>query len=182
MFENYRNIRFEKNAYSEQQIQELAKKGITYDKRLRKQLIREYSLPSSADINILKRFELERKVKFPLEYQNFILRVNGGKPDKNTFIYLNGKSLVIKNFYALNSKVVMYTLEFQNKEIAEIHEIDNKYLIIGGTVNGDHILLNCDSQHKDYGSVYIKYHDDECREILLATSFDIFLSSLVDDE
>ena len=135
-------------------------------------------------IELFQRFY---KFKFPKPYKAFLLKQNGGTPEKNIFNFANGgEASIVRGFFKINSSNsyddLLSSIEnYRNR-------MPNYYIPIADDTFGNNICLAIKGQN--YGKVYFWDHENEVDDgetptmdnmSLLANNFDDFLNSLYSD-
>ena len=78
-------IKFKNPGYSKDELEGLARKGVTYDKRTRKSLLLSTKTPRNADAASIIDFEDKINMRLPEQYKVFLLNFNGGVPSLQRF-------------------------------------------------------------------------------------------------
>ncbi|MBA6156012.1 SMI1/KNR4 family protein [Tenacibaculum sp. S7007] len=122
------------------------------------------------------QFELANKIKFPIDFFNFLMKFNPIEIEERYFV-LNNISKELDIFYPFN---IEHDLSLQSI-FNNLNEImfQNRYVAFGGDLGGWKFIISV--QEVDYGSVYFCRTDEDLEDsiIFLAESFDNFLSMLV---
>ena len=135
-------------------------------------------------LDVVKALEQAWGMKFPKEYREFLLTVNGGAPKKTDFDIkdINNYSIV-RCFFGLVPDRDFNFLYYLYRIYAD--RIPRNTLPVGDTISGNLILLSIRGQ--DYGKVYFWDHNHEVPNgqdpdysnvSFLANSFGEFLNSL----
>ena len=177
------DIEFTPLGVTQQELDQLLKFGLKYDKRQKKQMLAAANapLPTAEDV---RGFETKLGVVLPDDYKTFLLQKNGGIPKKAKIkIDLLGVK-VVQQFYALTSPANSYTLSYLLEVYSE--RIPNYMLPIADDPAGN--LYLCRLQPGDaYGNIYFWDHEEEAdgksqpyfdNITLVADSFTNFLSKL----
>lgn len=140
------------------------------------------------DEHAVKNFERQIKAKLPLDYRQFLLRYNGGKPNPSLFrVEVDGfeNETSIQRFLCISSEE-----HYSLSKYLEIYRnrIPNNLLPIAIELSVDLICLSISGE--DYGNVYFWDHNWEVTQKIpdysnihfLAHSFDDLLKLLYDDE
>jgi len=150
------NIKFKPFGASKEQLDDLIKLGLKYDKRQKKQILSasKAKFPTEQDLD-----EFENLIKSPLppDFRNFLLTQNGGTPDKST-ITVNGNDRVVQKIYALVNESKIYTLThlisvYKNRVPAGM-------LPFGDDPAGNLYLIRLDPG-EFYGKIYFWDHENE---------------------
>jgi hypothetical protein len=136
--------------------------------------------------HILRPIEKFLGINFTEDYRSFLLKVNGGYPDKTFFKFSNlDEGSVVQHFYGINGMgdsndlLIMYKYSHTRIPSNMVH--------IGADCFGNQILLSV--KNPDRGKIYFWDHEIEadpdngeipCYDnlTLIANSFDEFLGKL----
>ena len=126
----------------------------------------------------ISEFEQIYDVKLPKEYVEFLLKFNGGYPQKSSFkISENEGESLVNKFYGLGE------IESSLAKVFEVleDEIPENFISIANDPAGNEILLGVSG--KELGQVYFWIHDRDIDEemenmIILENSFTEFFNKL----
>ncbi|MBL9197828.1 SMI1/KNR4 family protein [Xanthomonas fragariae] len=133
-------------------------------------------------------FEEQVGLKLPDDYRSFLLRHNGGRPEKNV-LTLNGERWALNELYGLGDAAGLVDSLAACNDVLD-GRIPRGFVAIGDTPGGDQFLLA--SQDSDAHGVYIFDHENEPETadipwtefpnlIFVADSFDQVLGMLSDE-
>jgi hypothetical protein len=140
--------------------------------------------------HIIHPIEKFLDVNFTKDYKDFLLNVNGGRPNKAAFKFINNNNgSIVQQFYGINENGNYGNLLQQYKY--NRFRIPNNMIHIGSDCGGNQILLSI--KNPDRGKVYFWDHeleaDTDNGEVpsydnltLIANSFDEFLSKLYSED
>ena len=140
------------------------------------------AVKENVTIEEIAALESKLKISLPKEYKDHILQYNGGYPDRECFITVDGIRSRIHYFYAI------YNGEHINFETFFImYKIDDNRMLrhifpIAIDPGGNQICISTDE--KDYGHIYFWDHEAETNipsysnMSLIAQSFNEFLDAL----
>ena len=129
----------------------------------------------------IKVIESFIQAKLPDEYRDFLLKYNGGIPDK---IIFNISALAF--FHKVNSSD--YYSDFVVAYHTYIVRIPKGFIVVASDVGGNNILLGLEG--KDRGKIYFWDHEEEVDEdeeadfrnmTLISNSFNQFVDSLKEE-
>ena len=130
-------------------------------------------------IEVLHAFEKDIKADLPIEYREYLIKYNGGKPNPDFFHLPDQKGdSRIHHFYGLHRGPNYLRLDVVNKDIPEF--LSDNFITIADDPFGNSICLGIKNIYRDK----IYYHDHEvvncdCNDlILLANSFKELVDSL----
>ncbi|MDR1888098.1 MAG: SMI1/KNR4 family protein [Zoogloeaceae bacterium] len=132
-------VKFSRLGMAQAQIDALSKRGITYDKTTKKQLLCAYDFSEKPSHGDVERFEITNTLKLPGDYATFLMKYNGGYPDPDTITVKSGFEIVIKRFNAMVTPLVSARLETNYH--AYQGRIPKGFLPIACSVSGDILLL-----------------------------------------
>jgi SMI1-KNR4 cell-wall len=121
--------------------------------------------------------------KLPLDYKNYLISLNGGRPEKATFDIPNQGNSAVNRFFSLVSKVKSETLIFNIKIYKD--RVPEEMLPIGNDPGGNLIVLSLKGRQR--GGVFFWDHDLEADDeqqpfykniTILSQDFSSFLSAL----
>lgn len=127
----------------------------------------KYTKPLKS-LALVEAYEKEHNYEFPLSYKEKIKVINGGRPEAQRFVTVNGNERVMKSFLSFN--------RCDRENIWEpgewMAESFRKYLVPFAIDNfGNYICFD------QIGTVIFACHDPLCYEVA-AYSFDEFLNNL----
>ena len=133
----------------------------------------------------IKVIESFIQAKLPQEYRDFLLKYNGGVPNKGVF-NLNNILSGLSFFYIINS------LNNYSDFVGAYHlykdRIPKGFIVVASDVGGNKILIGLDGENRN--KIYFWDHENEVEEdeepyydnmTLIADGFNLFLNSLVLD-
>jgi hypothetical protein len=130
----------------------------------------------------IKQFEHEYNVILPKQYVDFLLKYNGGYPQKSNFKISDnqGESLVNK-FYGIGDMKSNLGKVFEVLE----GEIPKDFISIANDPGGNEILLGINGEYQE--KIYFWIHDIEPEDemgnmFILADSFSEFFNNLYETE
>ncbi len=121
------------------------------------------------ELSDIRSIEKKMLVKFPLQFQSFLLENNGGIPTYR-FFYVDGKSFFIHHFFSLEEIIAAWNY---TKEIPLIKE--EKVFIIAELLGNYELCIGFDEKNSDQ-IYFIDYHMRQC--ILLAENLEKFFSKI----
>lgn len=127
----------------------------------------KYTKPLGS-LELVEAFEKEKRFEFPLAFKEKILKINGGRPESQCFVTVNGNERAIKSFLSFNRN--------DRENVWEpgewMSESFRKYLVPFAIDNfGNYICFD------QIGTVIFACHDPLCYEVV-AYGFDEFLNNL----
>ena len=125
----------------------------------------------------IKKFETKFQIILPTEYIEFLLKFNGGTPNKVYFIE-DDADLVINFFLSLGDSKFNIE-EYYLDMVIEQKLLPKGILPIGEDAFGNIICLSCRAE--DYGVVYFWDHESENELRELSKSFSFILDNLKDE-
>jgi hypothetical protein len=149
--------KFKSFGITEQELDNLIKLGLKYDKRQKKQMLAG-SKGSIATPDEIKYFEQKIGVTLPQDYREFLLTQNGGIPTKSHVRVPNNRESVVQSIYSLTNPSKIYTIY----HLIEVYRdrIPKDMLPIGDDPAGNLFLLGLNSGNS-YGKVYFWDHEQE---------------------
>lgn len=96
---------------SPEELDNLTRLGIKYDKRTKKQMLAAHNYKEKQDIDEINNYASTLGGAFPVDYANFLSIKNGGKPEPSTLNF-SKKSISIKYMYAYKSPLTTCTLDY----------------------------------------------------------------------
>jgi hypothetical protein len=135
--------------------------------------------------NELSNFEVSYNLRLPNDYKEFLIKHNGGSPNK-IFFRKNNADLVVDIFLSLSKEE--YSIEkYYANMVIEDKELPEKILPIGIDAFGNIICISC--RDEDFGKVYFWDHEEDWdhedpNDIelrLLADNLSFILDNLVKD-
>lgn len=177
------HIEFEPLGVTQQELDQLLKFGLKYDKRQKKQMLAASNAPRPTAEDV-KDFETKIGLVLPEDYKKFLVEKNGGVPKKSKINTDLLGTKVVQQFYAIKNPAKNYTLSY----LLEIYSgrIPDRMLPIADDPAGN--LYLCQLQPGDTcGKIYFWNHEEEAdgepqpyfdNIIHVADSFSDFLSLL----
>lgn len=142
---------------TEEELNELIKLGLKYDKRQKKQMLAA-SRGVKPNLKDVENFEAETGLIFPESYREFLLIHNGGIPDNSRISIPGHKARIIQSFYALTNPAKIYTIRYLVETYKD--RIPKEMLPIANDPAGNLFLINAGSG-RDYGKIYFWNHEQE---------------------
>ena len=102
------NTTFKPLGTSQEQLDDLIKFGLKYDKR-QKKMFRSSTLKPATEKD-MQTLETLAGFSFPADFRNFMLTQNGGIPEKSTIKGPNGTKTVLQKIYAISSNAPNLTV------------------------------------------------------------------------
>lgn len=179
------DIKFKPLGTTKEQLDDLIKFGLKYDKRQKKQMLLagKTKLPQQQD---LEDFENWMKLPLPPNFRDFLLSQNGGIPEKS-IIKVGDKERVVQKLYAITNESKIFTLAHLRKTYKD--RIPKNMLPFGDDPAGNLFLMRLDDG-ESYGNIYFWDHENEAdveeepsyaNVHFIAHTFDEFLSKLTKD-
>lgn len=124
----------------------------------------------------------EKKINYKLQdkYIQFLLKFNGGTPQKTGFVYdVNGEEddSVIRIFYSINNKDKLYDLFTVYQVMIEEEELEEYFLPIAEDEFGNNICIGL--QDKVLGQIFFLDHEENSMN-LVSSDLDNFLKLLTE--
>ncbi|WBS02565.1 SMI1/KNR4 family protein [Pseudoduganella sp. SL102] len=176
-------IKFESFGMTQEKLDQLGRLGLKYDKRQKKQMLAaaNVKLPTAENIG-----EFEKKIGFtlPSDYKEFLLRQNGGIPDRSLIKIPSLGKKVVQSLFALVNPVVAYTVD-HNLDLYK-NRMPQDMLPVANDPAGNLYIMKVGAGG-DFGNIYFWNHeleaDGEKQPYLenityIANSFNDFLLGL----
>lgn len=163
-------------------IKDLEKNGIRYDRRSRAAYLSEFSSPSVVRNEDIADFELAHSVSLPNDYRDFLLKQNGGKPNKDMVFVQEHGWTIIQHFSPLICRIKSIALK-QLIDVTYEGRMPKWFIPIATTPGGSWFVLSIKSD--SFGRVFFWDHENESDAINLipvAGCFSDFLSQLKDND
>ena len=178
------NVEFRSLAPTDEALRELEKRFFRYPKALRKEFARMKNLkPATAE----EISQLEEEVgELPLDYFDFLMSHNGGRPEPSICKSIDGKKYVVDDLLALSYKL-KFGSSITNYMNVYRDRIPGQSLPIGNSPGGDVYLL--DLRKDEFGSILYWRHELESNGIgthyygnikKVANSFSDFLNQFTE--
>ena len=178
------NVEFRSLAPTDEALRELEKRFFRYPKALRKEFARMKNLkPATAEeISQLK----EEVGELPVDYVDFLMSHNGGRPEPSICKSIDGKKYVVDDLLALSYKL-KFGSSITNYMNVYRDRIPGQSLPIGNSPGGDVYLL--DLRKDEFGSIIYWQHELESNGIgthyyanlkKVANSFSDFLNQFTE--
>jgi hypothetical protein len=143
------------------EINKLGRRGITYDKSTKNQLLRAYTYKDKPTRDQVLNFEKENALRLPEDYIMFLITHNGGHPDRNVVTVVN-KERVLSCFYALNTPLIIASLDWAITAFKG--RIPDGFLPIAYDPSGNQFLIDASSNNSN-GNIFFWAHDSEVEEV-----------------
>jgi cell wall assembly regulator SMI1 len=141
----------------------------------------------------IETFEKKYNLKLPSEYQNFLLKHNGGMPTARRFKIKDGKikssfKFIMPLMKEINNDEVKHNLEYSYIKFIRRNVIPDKYLPFGEDPRENILCISIKGD--DYGSVFYwdreaelidKIPQDECYH-LIDNNFSKFIDGLKEND
>lgn len=137
---------------------------------------------NSLDISELEAFEKRNNIHLPIEYREFILKYNGGKPVPNSFNFIDsdGKksNSLVQYFLSIHNEKSFDNMELTYEYNINEERIPSYILPIASDPFGNYICIS--TKEESYGKIYFCDHEAATNNNLcfVSNNFNEFLNML----
>jgi hypothetical protein len=132
---------------------------------------------NDTNLSEIKEVEDTFGIKFPEEYVDFLLKFNGGAPNKVYF--LEDDADIVFNFFLSLKNSEFNVVEYYNDLVLEQNLFPKEIIPIAEDVFGNVICISC--RVSDYGTVYFADHESNYDLSEISNSFDFIINNLIEE-